>query len=369
MNKKNVIIAIHDADNQNNILSNFANGLKKGFQQIGYQAYSTKECIEKNIRFNMAIGFNQSELQLWQKILSNDITNVMWSLDSVFGANLKVVEQFSMFEKFALFNVTPADNDAIKKYIPQLKQGYIPHAVDENFWKKSNIEKTSDIVFLGNIDDYEATYLNLKEQMPSLVYELMMQIREISLKAPQLTFWQLCETVRSALGLEFDKEQYEMLFNNLAYALKSELTVKMIQALSDFDLQIYGNELWKKYIKGKVQYLGECTVEDSVRIIEQSKISLHCHPITLGLGLHERLLNASALETFSLVSDSPSVKVEFGDSFAYFNQATFEDISDKVNYYLTNDTERLEMARKAYEITINRHTWANRAQSIIEITE
>ena len=224
MDKKNLTIAIHGAEQSEggvyNVLNSFSTGLLKGFKAIGVSAFSTRECIEKNINFNMSIGFNRNEINIWQKILSNNITNIMWTVDSAFGQNIDVIEQFSSFEKFVLFEVTPADIQAVNLYLPTLKHGYIPHATDTELWQKTGYKKENDIVFFSSVQDYEAIYQQLKETMPPLVYELIMQIREISLKNPQLTFSQICETLKKALGLEFDKEQYKMLFKNISYPLE-----------------------------------------------------------------------------------------------------------------------------------------------------
>ena len=373
MGKKDLIIAIHnDTTNKNDqygILSSFANGLIRGFNDIEIKAYTTDYCFENQINFNMSIGFDLYGLKNWQKILSNNVTNIMWSTDSAFGKNNEVINQFSTFEKFVLFETTPADSPSVNTYIPNLKHGYIPVATDLELWKKSNTKKENDIVFFSSICDYEEIYKNLKETLPELVFNLMMQIRELALKYPQLTFWQISETIRKSYELEFDKDQYVMLFKNLVYAIEAEKKVKMVQALESTNLAIYGNELWKKYIKGNIEYKGSCSVEESVSIMEHSKISLHYHPIRLGLGIHERILNASAVETFTLSSDSPSLKVEFNDAIGYYNNTTFEDILEKANYYLTNEDERQELAQKAYKITAENHTWSNRAQSIIDIAE
>ena len=68
MSKKNLIVAVHSGDVKKggvyNVLSSFANGLLQGFKDADIQAYSTKECIEKGIDFNLAIGFNQFDIQL-----------------------------------------------------------------------------------------------------------------------------------------------------------------------------------------------------------------------------------------------------------------------------------------------------------------
>lgn len=371
MANKNIVVAIHGADvcNPTNFADCHAAALQNGFRQIGIEAYSTKECIEKNVSFNLAIGFDQSELGLWQKILGSNVTNILWSLDSVLGDNYAVLEQFSVFEKFVLFEVTPADTPAINKFLPMLKHGYIPQGVDLDVWKKNGVAKDIDVLYVESIVDYESIYQQLKENMPQLVFDLMMQIREIVLKNPQLTFWQICEIIQKTYELNFDKEQYLMLFKNLVYALSSEQKVRMINELSDFDLYVYGNKLWEKYLNNSSLYKGVCDSGQIVELTERAKISLYCHPISYGLGLGKSVLNASAIGTFCLSSDSPSIKAEFGDSLGYFNHSSFDNIKEKTEYYLNNNTLREAMSQKARDIVYNRHTWAKRAQSIVDIID
>lgn len=371
MDKKDITIAVHCDEKLTgdvyNVLSTFSYGLLKGFKEIGVNAHSSAECFEKNINFNMAIGINTTGINHWQKILSNNVTNIMWTVDSVFAQNFKAIQMFSSYEKFIVFEVTPADLQAVNTYLPTLKHGYIPHATDLDFWKKQDVKKENDIVYFSSMIDYEEKLQELKETMPELVYKLMMQIYDISLKNPNLTFWQIYQAIKASCDLNLDVDQYLLLFQNVSSIIMYEQKAKMIQALADFNVKVYGNGPWEKYIKGNVQYMGACDVRESVDIMNKSKISLHCHPMQLGLGLHERILNASAVGTFSLVSDSPSIKAEFNDGFGYFNHATFDDIAQKADYYLTHEDEREEIASRAYETTKNRHTWACRAKSIMDI--
>lgn len=371
MEKKDIVVAVHGNDQLEggvyNVLASFSCGLLKGFQEIGVNAYSTYYCSNNNINFNLAIGFNTSCLDFWQKIMSMNITNIMWSVDSVFAQNFNVIKQFLPFEKFIVFEVTPADNEPVAKYLPSLRHGYIPHATDMDLWKNTNSKKEIDIVYFSSIIDYEKNLEELKQTMPELVFKLMMQMLEITMQNPKLSFWQICQALTSSYGIELDTDQYLLLFQNVSTIAMYEQKVKMIQALSDFNVQIYGNGPWEKYIKGKVKHAGSCNVVESVEIMNKAKISLHCHPMQLALGIHERILNASAVSTFSLVSDTPSIKAEFGDSFGYFNHSNFDDIADKALFYLSNEDERLKMAQQAYNITKERHTWASRAKSIMEI--
>lgn len=54
-----------------------------------------------------------------------------------------------------------------------------------------------------------------------------------------------------------------------------------------------------------------------------------------------------------------------GEDFAYF--ASNEDLMDKIEYYLTHEKERREVARNGYEKVKKYHTYRNRVEEIIEI--
>lgn len=373
MDNKDIIVAIHTKDKKENsgynVLDTFSQGLIKGFNNIGVKAYTLDECYDNNIGFNIAIGFNNTGLDAWQKVLSSNVTNIMWSTDSVFAQNFDIIKQFSAFDKFIVFESTPADTQPIGKYLPSLKHGYIPVATDLDLWKKTNCEKEIDIVYFSQMTDYEEKIENLKATMPELVFKLMVQLLEITVANPNLTFYQMSEIISSTYGLNLDLEQYLLLFKNVSEIAMYEQKVKMIQSLSDFNVVIYGEGPWEKYIKGNIKYAGKCKISESVDIINKSKIVLYCHPMQLGLGLHESILNASAAGTFSLVSDNPSFKAEFNDSLGYFNHSTFDDIAQKASYYLSNDEERSNMAEKAHQIIKEKHTWSHRAKSITDIID
>lgn len=370
MSKENIVIAVYTnkTPNQNFIIDSFAQSLIQGFNNCGVKAYTYDYCKENNITFNMAIGFDTTGIEHWQKTLSNGVTNVMWSTDSVFKKNIDAIEQFSSFEKFIVFESTPADINAINKFIPQLKHGYIPHAVD--ITENQSIDKENDITFIADIEDYEEKSEKLKQTYPELVYNLIMQIKDIVLKNPNLTFWQIAEIINKNYGIELDKDQYIMLFQNACELVENEQKAKMIQALSNFSVKLYGNDLWKKYITGNIEYCGQCTnFEEYKNILNSSKIVLYTHPLSLGLGISERILNATDANALCLCSSTPSIVAEFLDSLVYFNDSTLEDIAQKAEYYLANEDKRKELIEKAKNIIKEKHTWTNRAQSILDITD
>lgn len=371
MENKDITVAVHydknDTNDKYGVRASFAEGLIKGFKECGVNAYTTQQCIEENIPFNISIGFDTAGLDVWQKILNNNTTNIMWATDSIFSQNFKIANTFAAFKNFILFEPSQADLQATGTYMPTLKHGYIPFAVDSEIFSKQECEKANDIVFFADVKDYNSIIDTLKSTMPELVFNLMMEMLAIALKKPALNFWQICQAIKEACKLQIDADQYMLLFQNISDIVSNQHKIALVQALSDFDLKIYGNEEWTKHISGNVKYMGSCSVKETAQILNHSKIALHSHPFALGSGLHPRVLNAAAVQTFCLCSDTPSFKLEYGSALGYYNQKDFEDIAKQAKYYLDNEEERLQKAKTAYEITGEKHSWKQRAQSILKL--
>ncbi|MBS4761094.1 MAG: glycosyltransferase [Clostridium sp.] len=373
MNKEELIVAIHGDNKETggryNVLASFNNALIKGFEQAGVKAMSTKECFEKNITPNLAIALNATGLPLWQNILNNGITNIMWNTDSIFYQNYEVVEQFSQYKNFVLFNSCAEDTPAIRHYLPSLVSGYIPGGTDLDFWKKQDVEKEYDITFFGSIDDYDSRIAQLKETMPELVFKLMMDFCEVALSYPELSLWQIYQLFKKQIGLNLDTAQYLLLSKSISYIITYKQRVKMIQALKDFNLTIFGEGPWEKYISGNIKLIKGGDIRETVNLMNKSKITLHSNPFHLAGGLHDRILNASAIETMVLTGFNRTINAEFSDSIVYCDAVNYSDIAEKADYYLKHADERQEKASKASAIVKEKHKWSDRAKSILEIIE
>lgn len=316
----------------------------------------------KNINFDVAIGFNITGLQHWQDVIDSGKINVIWTVDSIFSQNAKVFRIAENNQNNIVFGVTPDDIESAKVYLPKLKYAYMPHATDKDLWKNNSSEKENDIVFLSSLYDYENKLESIKDN--NILYSLVNEFVDIILKLPNLNFWQIYNEVNKYANLNLNVDDYTILYNYSTFIAEQKLKIKMIQELSDFKVKIYGNDLWQKYIKGKVQYMGKADIKESINIINKSKISLHYQIPQLINGLHERFLNASSIGTFTLTNDAPAIKNEFSDNFAYFTSITFDGIKNMADYYLKNEEEREEKAKNAMQIVHQNHLWKNRAESI-----
>lgn len=371
MNKEELIIGVHGdggfVGGHYNAMAGFSTGLLRGFRNLGVKAYSTKECYDEGIKPNLILGFNVSGYETWSEYLKHGITNIMWSVDSVFFQNLEAIDRFHSDPNFYLFNISPSDKEALDTFYPNLKHTYIPPAVDLELWKEQDVKKEYDIVFLSSIYDYEAKIEELKATLAPSVFELLMIMYETWMATPALSFWQLYQIFKSEADLNFDVSQYNFVFKNLSYLVSFAKRAQIIQKLEDFNVKVFGSGPWEKYIKGKVKYMGECDLLESVNVMNKSKIILHVHPAQLTLGLHDRILNAAAVGSFVYSSNTESIINEFQDSMGYFNLANFEDLESNLRYFIENDEERISKSIIANKITVEHHSWKNRAELILDL--
>ena len=105
MERKDLIIGVHGAGETGlkerfGSVSAFSDGLKKGFEQCGVQAYSVKECVEQSKNPHLTIGFQAVENETWQTILTSGRPNIMWTLDSAFWKNTEYLDQFANYDNF-----------------------------------------------------------------------------------------------------------------------------------------------------------------------------------------------------------------------------------------------------------------------------
>jgi len=149
---------------------------------------------------------------------------------------------------------------------------------------------------------------------------------------------------------------------------------KFFEGLIDLDFKIWGNE-WNgaKSLEKLIQRNGErIDPEEIVKIFNASKINLNLHSSVHHEGVNPygdfvnpRTFEIAACEAFQLVdyrSELPSL-FEINEEIVCFNDLS--DLRKKITYYLKNEKERLDIARRAKERVIKEHTYEHRMEQMI----
>lgn len=349
-----------------NMLASFAVGLHKALIKKQLHTKYIDEYFEANLLPHISIGFNATGFDYWPTVINSGLTSIMWNVDSVFFNNISTIQKYHNFPNFSCFALSKDDDEPVKKFLPDLKTYYLPLAIDPEIWQSDSTEKTKDIVFLASIDDIEAKIQTVKDQIkvnPEM-FDLFMSMYKYAMQNPTKNFWEIYSFFRLNTS---DINFYHVLFRELTYLVSYQRRVDLIKYLanSGLNVEVWGNGPWEKYVGGNVKHMGSANLFDAIEIIKSAKIAINLQPMQILGGIHDRIMNSSAANTLVFTDRNQEIKKSYGDSVCHINMPNFNGLADKLRYYLENDNARIEKAKKAQQITLQKHTWDARVDEIL----
>lgn len=148
----------------------------------------------------------------------------------------------------------------------------------------------------------------------------------------------------------------------------------LLEQIKDKNLVIYGSR-WERYkslmskaIQQKINY-NPIWGADLHNLLYQSKIILNITRSTfygVETGMNLRLFETLAARSFLLTDYCEELEDIFkiGQEIETFRSSG--ELIDKVNYYLCHDDQREKIARKGYELFLNKFTWKTRVQELAD---
>ena len=145
-----------------------------------------------------------------------------------------------------------------------------------------------------------------------------------------------------------------------------------LNAIKDLGLNVWGNKAWidtglKNYYRGTF-------TPDSQKIkslYQDSKIVVHSDLITsivAGTGITNRPFDVTASGSMLLAHDDRKELFEFfkdGEEFISFHDEN--DLREKATYYLSNESERIKIAKAGFERTRSFHTFSDRIADLFNV--
>jgi glycosyltransferase involved in cell wall biosynthesis len=105
------------------------------------------------------------------------------------------------------------------------------------------------------------------------------------------------------------------------------------------------------------------TPEEINILYSRSKICLNINKDQSIEGWNPRTNEILGAGGFELVSENIAIKSEFKGCLAMYNN--YDDLKEKIIYYLSNEEERNNMAKQGYNLVREKHTFKKRVQRII----
>ena len=164
-----------------------------------------------------------------------------------------------------------------------------------------------------------------------------------------------------------EKDEYisdEILFVGVTRGVYREIVKDVLK--TNHDVSIYGMG-WEEFIDEKYVKGYFIPNDELHKYYSSCKILLNDHWEDMRDEdfPSNRLFDALSCGAFVISDNIPSAETLFeGGIITYEDE---NDLDNKINYYLTHEDERVEIAKKGQRIVLENHTFDNRIQKIIEI--
>lgn len=155
------------------------------------------------------------------------------------------------------------------------------------------------------------------------------------------------------------------------YFLARQVTGLERREILEYLSQYYNVDL---YTYEQTPELPKVNNRGTAEVLEEAPKIYKCSKINLNISL-KSILTGIPLRSFEIMGSGgfliSNYQREYEDFFRneedYVYYMDYEDLGKKVEYYLTHDKERQEIARNGYEKIKKNHTYKNRVDTILEI--
>jgi spore maturation protein CgeB len=165
-----------------------------------------------------------------------------------------------------------------------------------------------------------------------------------------------------------DSEGMVMFGRILAGAATSVYRKRIIENLDEFNLHIYGDEGWKKVIKGNnIKFMGSLPHKDLSKLFVHSKINLNLTTVPLKTTLTRRPFDVLACGGFVLSDYRQGIEslLEIDKEIVCFRDE--RELKEKLSYFLNHPEERRRIAKMGKKRVLREHTYRHRMEEMVNL--
>ncbi|MBD5556501.1 MAG: glycosyltransferase [Roseburia sp.] len=262
---------------------------------------------------------------------------------------------------------------------------HLPLAVDtdriDSILEQSadTMKYSGDVAFVGSL--YERnSYDRFKNKLPDYlkgyfdaVMEAQMNISGANIVEPMLTA-DILEQLQEYFTLEKSEGSFSdlgLIFQTTVLGFKIaqvERRRALIELSKRYHVNVYSNSDVRDLIRirycGSVDYWSEMP-----KVFHASKINLNFTIPNIKSGIPLRIWDVLGSEGFLLTNYQAEIPVYFTEGKDLVCFDGIEDLTEKVDYYLTHEEERKEIARNGYRKVKEYHTYIERIRTMLSQVE
>ncbi len=251
---------------------------------------------------------------------------------------------------------------------------YLPLATNpDRFRPLNDIPKEKNICFIGDSDYKTIKYLaanidNMLGDSSDIFFEAVETAINKQGGSVGLSTHDILKEVMISYSIDFEAFPHimkDMLQAFVEREASMRLRFEIISRLNEsFDLVVHGDKIWRKIVgngwRGKANYFND----NVVKVYNTHAIHLNISKFQLTQAINQRPYDVSACGGFLLTDERKDLR----NLFTHEEILSYKDMEDliyKAAYFLNNDAERKEMAKRARSRVLACHTYAHRVDEIL----
>lgn len=351
---------------------------RKGIEtfQLDIQGIGSEE-INKILRFNpqLICSFNTLEPFSDGRQLGDLLEIPLWSI----VLDPSYYTKFLMDSPFSIISCIDSQDFLLYKDNSFDRAFLFPHAIEKELVGNSNEKKIYEVVFIGSCYDFEAFRIAWLQKFPKKIDQLILEAAELVLNSFDISVAQAILRACENLKISSEEINFSTIFYYVDYYCRGKDRVELIKSIKNAEIHLFGRPAegidvlcsdWNRYLSGieNVKLHPSVSFSESLKILQQSKIVLNSTP-SFKYGTHERIFTGLACGALPITNETPFWKREFeeGKEIAFYQPGKWHKVNDTINTYLADEDLRLSVVEKGAHKVLEKHTWDQRVDLLLEI--
>ncbi len=252
---------------------------------------------------------------------------------------------------------------------------YLPLATDPTFFKKVPINLNPyftclmDVGFVGSSMDHSISkhYDAISNDVAIIDFLNNLSHKFVSSHIHNVKDFILqLSNEEKRLYHDLKKGIFEGIDTALTWKSTQIYRLKCIKEIEPFSPHIFGDHAWKLYLNGTSQLHSEVNYYEELPFVyNATKVNFNATSLQMKGAVNQRVFDVPATGGFVISDYRKQMEelYEIGTEAVCYHDPI--EIKDLVGFYLKNDTARQVVTEKAYNRTINSHTYKHRLNKVI----
>lgn len=297
------------------------------------------------------------------------IPKIVWHADDpVYGEHL--LERYKVTSDESHWVADYGWQQTLENYGAKNVQ-YLPGACTKSWKGKKRNRHKCEIVFVGQVRDQSEFFQSLSPGWRQYAEKVIAE----KLRFPRKDVNEVLNQFTKPETIPFDL--FDEMKQKILWEANTRFRLQIMKGLLDFDLRIYGNPAWLKWLPPDIAkrcFRGIVHYKRLFDVYRNAKITLNIHslqtytcmnvrdfdvPVSGGFLVSDWLPRAEEIFQPGFVSDLPINDTSESQVFFYRSVPELQKIT---RYFLEHEEQRLECIERARQHVVQHHTYKHRAE-------